>query len=333
MAPRKKKVTKSTAAQRKVTPLNSIPAAKKNLGAIKGLSVDPADIERLSELHPNDLPSTLEPHVRDAVFKRRQEKGLKVSKPTLSGEAAADVARLSKRAQRRSRKQPTVRRGPGGRIESIRTPIAPLGDAEVQPKPDARFAAPGAKPRKGRTRSGKKIDKITGKVVQPTVKRDESGKAVGLSEEERKAAVTTVLPIADRNVMDPKPAAQPIQPAGTLKRGGMRGQRGFAGSYVEAQKATHAAIYHLNNAHFALGAGLPHEEHLQNFDAIHANIKDKPLHMALGAARHLVSISGGKNSPELTTAHNVIKGRLEEGRIAHEENVQRAMAGREKNGS
>lgn len=294
-------------------------------------SFDPADIERLSNLQPHEIPPHLHPELMAAVLKRRQEKGLKAEKPALSGAAAADVARLEKRAKRRGKKQPTVRRGPGGRMESARRPIAPLGDAEVQPKPDARFAAPGAKPRKGKTRSGKKIDKVTGKVVKPTVKRDESGRAVGLSEEEKKAAVTTTLPAAGPSVMQPKPSAQPIQPAGTLKRGGQRNQQGFVGNYVETQKATHAALHHLNNAHFALAAGMPHEEHLQNFDAIHANIKDKRLHTALKIARHLVSVSGGKNSHELTTAHNLIKGRLEEGRIAHEENIQRAMAGREKN--
>lgn len=189
------------------------------------------------------------------------------------------------------------------------------------------------KPRK-QTRSGKKLDKTTGKILRPSVKRDASGRAKGLSTEEKRAQVVTNLPAAGREVMQPKPAAQPVHVPGTLKRGGARGQRGFAGSYVKAQKGTMAALHHLKLAHFAIGAGLPHEEHLQNFDAVHANIQDEPLHQLLGAAKHEVSISGGKNTPNLTTAHNLIKGRLEEGRIVHEENVQRAMAGREKkNGS
>ena len=310
MAPRRKK-TAAKPAQEKKPPLtlDESKSLKGSLAELEGLKKAKEESQKLRGLKSvEDVLPTAE-------------------KPVVSKE------QLTKRAQRRSRKQPTVRRGPGGRMESVRTQIAPLGDAEVQPKPDARFAAPGAKPRKGRTRSGKKIDKITGKVVQPTVKRDESGRAVGLSEEERKAAVTTVLPEAGPSVMQPKPAAQPVQPIGTLKRGGQRGQKGFAGNYQQTQKAVHAALYHLNNAHFALAAGMPHEEHLQNFDAIHANIKDKHLHKGLGIARHLISVSGGKNSPELTAIHNIIKGRLEEGRIAHEENVQRAMAGREKNGS
>lgn len=188
------------------------------------------------------------------------------------------------------------------------------------------------KPRK-QTRSGKKLDKATGKIAVPLVKRGEKGRAVGMTAEEKKAAVTTVLPAAGKEVMQPTPAASPVHVPGTLKRGGQRGQQGFAGNYQETHKAVSAALFHLNNAHFALGAGLNPDSHFETFDAIHQNIKDKRLHMALGAARHLVSVSGGKNSPELTTAHNLIKGRLEEGRIQHEDNVKRAMAGREKNGS
>lgn len=233
----------------------------------------------------------------------------------------------------RKKPQPTVKRGASGRIESVRTPIAPLAGEPVVAKPDARYAVPKKTPRKGKTRSGKKLDKVTGKVLQPTVKRDESGKAVALSTEEKRAAVTTTLPVAGRETMQPTPAPQPIQTPGTLRRGGQRGQKGFAGSYPEAHKGAMAALHHLNLAHFALGAGMNAEEHLQNFDAIHANIKDQRLHQGLAIARHLVSTSGGKNSPELTTAHNLIKGRLEEGRMLHEENIQRAMAGRENNGS
>lgn len=330
---RKKKVVKSIEAQRKVTPLKPVSEKQRNLGAVKGLTVDSADIERLSDLHPNDLPSTLEPHVRDAVFRRRQEKGLKAEKPGLSGNAAADVARLTKRSQRRKKGVATVRRGEGGKIESVRTPIAPLSGEPVAPKPDARFAAPVAKPRRGRTRSGKKIDKVTGKVVKPSVKRGPQGRAVPLTEEEKKDAVTTRLPVAGPSVMQPKPAAQPIQPRGTLKRGGQRNLRGFSGNYQDTLKATNTALHHLNNAHFALGAGMSPDEHFKNFDEIHASIKDKHLHTGLKIARHLVSVSGGKNSAELTTAHNLIKGRLEEGRIQHEENIKRAMAGRENNGS
>ena len=71
--------------------------------------------------------------------------------------------------------------------------------------------------------------------------------------------------------------------------------------------------------------------HFEAFDAIHANIKgmDKQLHQSLGAARHLVSISGGKTTPLLRQTHAVINGRLNDIRDIHELNVKRAMEGRQ----
>ena len=143
---------------------------------------------------------------------------------------------------------------------------------------------------RSKTRSGKKLDKATGKVIVPSVKRGEKGRAVSMSAEDKRAAVTTVLPEAGREVMQPTPKAQAVHVAGTLKRGGMRGEKGHkSGNYPVIQKATHAALHHLNQAHFAVEAGLNHTEHFQNFDAIHANIKgmDKQLHQSLGVARQI----------------------------------------------
>lgn len=191
------------------------------------------------------------------------------------------------------------------------------------------------KPR-SKTRSGKKLDKATGKIAVPLVKRGEKGRAVGMTAEDKQAAVTTVLPAAGREVMQPKEPKVVVSPRGTLKRGGLgRQAKGAQVSFPVVQKALNAALHHLNQAHFAYGAGLPADEHLQTFDAIHANIKnmDKSLHTSLMTARHLISTSGGKTTPELTQTQININRRLDELRDVHTENVRRAQAGRENNGS
>jgi hypothetical protein len=191
------------------------------------------------------------------------------------------------------------------------------------------------KPRK-QTRSGKKLDKTTGKILRPSVKRDASGKAVGLTPEEKRAQVVTNLPEAGREVMQPKENAQTSFAPGTLRKGGMRGSKGAqGGSYPVIQKAVHAALHHLNQAHFAKGAGLPSDSHLETFDAIHTNIKsmDKQLHQSLGTARYLIDKGNGENTHDLTQTQINITRRLNELREHHEGNIQRAMAGREKNGS
>ena len=333
MAPRKK-VVKSSAAKAKPAPFKPIAESQKNIGALKSLTVDPAEVEKLSELHPSQLPDTLAPHVREAVLKRITEKGIK---PIPVSEAAQkDIARLSKRASRRKKGVPTVRRGAGGKIESVRTPIAPTGDTPVVTKPDSRFAAPAPKPRKGRTRSGKKLDKVTGKVLKPTVKRGEGGKIEALSEEEKKAAVTTTLPAAGPDVMQPKAAEPVMVPRGVMQKGGLgRKAKGGKVAFPEIQKAVSAAIFHLNNAHQAIKSGLDPAEHFQTFDAIHSNIAgmDTQLHQSLAVAKHEIGISGGKTSPFLKQAHINLTSRLGVLKDIHEANKQRAMAGREKNGS
>ena len=138
--------------------------------------------------------------------------------------------------------------------------------------------------------------------------------------------------------MAPQAQAQPVHVPGTLKRGGERGKvkGAAAGGYPVIHKAVGAALHHLKQAHFSIGAGLSPDKHFENFDAIHANVKgmDKQLHMSLGTAKHLISVSNGQNSPELGQTQNNINRRLNELRETHEANVQRAMAGREKkNGS
>ena len=120
--------------------------------------------------------------------------------------------------------------------------------------------------------------------------------------------------------------------SGIQSQGGEANVRGGSGNYDMLHKATHAALGHLNNAHFSIQAGMDPTHHFEAFDAIHANIKgmDKQLHQSLGAAKHLVSISGGKTTPLLRQTHAVINGRLNDIRDIHELNVKRAMEGRQR---
>lgn len=190
---------------------------------------------------------------------------------------------------------------------------------------------PEKKPRvRKKTRTGKKLDVATGKIAVPSVKRDPStGRATKITEQEKREAVTTNLPRVER----PAPApARPVHLPGTLKRGGERGSKGFSVAYPIVHKAVSAAMGHLNRAHFSIAAGLNPKEHFENFDAIHGNIKgmDKQLGQSLTVARHLVSISGGKITPQLRQTHNLIQGRLNEGREHHEERLKRSIEGTKK---
>lgn len=193
------------------------------------------------------------------------------------------------------------------------------------------------KPRvRKKTRTGKPLDPKTGKIVGPKKGRltsyvDESGKKLvrQVTAEEERAPRVTELPRVER----PAPTqSAPVHLPGTLKRGGVRGAKGFSVAYPLVHKAVTAAMGHLNKAHFSIAAGLNPKEHFENFDAIHANIKgmDKQLGQSLTIARHLVSVSGGKITPQLRQTHNLIQGRLDEGREHHEENLRRVMEGRKK---
>jgi hypothetical protein len=207
---------------------------------------------------------------------------------------------------------PTVKRGAGGRIESLRTPIAPLGDAPVVSKPDPKYATP-AKPKSKRTktRTGKKLDKATGKVAP---------------EEAR-----TELPTAGRDVMEPKQTPQPVQPFGTLKRGGERRFRGFGIPHKNVKAAVDAAMHHLGNMQATKGQP-EFDDHVKTFDAIHGNIKgmDSGIHLLLGQAKHQITTGGPQSKPILGRIQGLITSRLAEGKQAEIENKQRAQEGRQR---
>lgn len=294
------------------------------LGATESLKVDPADIERLS--NQEDLKEAvkgLAPHVADAVVKRYMEKNAgkpKVKKKvTLTAEESAKFAKQKKRAA----KKPTVRRGAGGRIESVRTPIAPVGDAPVTPKRDARTISRPIKKRR-KTRSGKKLDKVTGQVLTPTVRRGESGKIEAIPKEER--ANITPLPAQEAVTQQPRPIQRPA-----IVRGGVRPEvKGGAVSYPRIHAAVTAAMGHLSNMRLSQRGSDEFTNHEKLFDAIHANIKpmSPELHLSLGQAKHHITTAGPKAEENLALVHKAINARLGIIKQAHEENIRRAEEGR-----
>lgn len=295
------------------------------------MKFDPADIERLSELQQHELPKHLHPDVRRAVVTRMMEKSAgqpkSKKKIVLTPEQDKAITKLRKKAA----KNPTVKRGAGGKIESIRRPIAPVGDETSAPKKDTRYAAPGAKPRKAKTtRSGKRIDKATGKIAVPLVKRGEGGRAVGTTPEERAAAVRTDLPSAGPEVMQPKPEVQTILPKGVLQRGGQRKLRGFSHPHSTVKAAVDAAVHHLGR--MTETRGTPEfDDHEKAFDAIHGNIQNMDKHglgITVGQLKHQTLTGGAKAPHILRLLHTRIQDRLEEGRMAEAENKQRAQEGR-----
>ena len=268
------------------------------------LEISPEDLERLSNLKPHELPSTLDPAIRKQVINKMIEK--RAGQPR---EPKPKVVAPPKKRKRTT--SPTVTRDKSGKIVSKKTPIAPVGGVSPEkPKP----ALPVSTRKK--TRTGKKLDKISGKVLRPSVRTGAGGKIEALSEEEKKAQVTTNLPTAGRDVMAPTADTHIRDISGIQSQGGEANVRGGSGNYDMLHKATHAALGHLNNAHFSIQAGMDPTHHFEAFDAIHANIKgmDKQLHQSLGAARHLVSVSGGKTTPLLRQTHAVINGRFKIGR-------------------
>lgn len=184
-------------------------------------------------------------------------------------------------------------------------------------------------PRK-KTRTGKKLT-ASGKVAVPSVKRGPDGKIVATTPEERKAAVTTVLPTAGKDVMAPKKETQPIHLSDTLKRGGQRKFRGFGMPHKQVSSAVEAAMTHLGNMQATKGTK-EFQQHSDTFDAIHGNIKgmDSGLHLLLGQAKHQIINGGPQSKPILGRIQGLIKSRLAEGRQAEIENKQRAQEGRQR---
>ena len=216
---------------------------------------------------------------------------------------------------KRKKPTPTVKRGAGGKIESLRKPIAPLAGDEVKPKPDQRYAAPVRTKVRKQTRTGKPIDKATGKIAE------------GVSP-------VTVLPTADRDKVE---GAEPIR--GRAKGGTrvVKGDapvvpvKGFAVAYPKVHAAVQAARTHLGVMELNHPSSPEHHAAHEAFNAIHANIgKMSPeLHTLLGQAKHFVTHPGKGTKELLGMTHKAIDNRLALGRMAANANLTRSAEGRE----
>lgn len=271
------------------------------------------------------VPSDTERKAKKTEEKQEQEKLVKKAElPAgirIAGKkepSGSPKPKLSKKEK--PKRLPTVRRGASGKAEKI-APVditKPRKKPTVTPKPTKRK----------QTRTGKKIDKATGRIAIPLVRRGEGGRAVATTTSEREATVRTELPTAGRKTMQPTPAAVTQQPVGTLRRGGQRQLRGFATSHKKVKAAVDALMTHLDN--MVKTKGTPEfEQHQKLFDAIHENVSKMDRHglgISLGQLKHQTLNGGSK--PVLGRLHTLIQDRLEEGRMADEANRLRAQQGR-----
>lgn len=278
------------------------------------------DLGPAPEVKPVYVPSDKE-RIAAKAAKQSTEKPVAPKKVTSKEELSK---KLKKRAARR--KVPTVRRGEGGRIESTRTPVIPQTEEKSREIVTRRTVARVSTPRTKKTRTGKKLDKVTGKVVTPTVRRGESGKIEAVPQEER--ANITRLPAASQELMQPASRTFTPQPQGTLSRGGQRTERGFVAPYKLVKAGVDAALGHLGKMKETLGTP-EFDTHHQNFNAVHENLSKIDPHglgISLGRLKH--ETIHGKNPRILDSLHNLVQDRLDEGKRAHEKNVALAQAGR-----
>jgi hypothetical protein len=181
------------------------------------------------------------------------------------------------------------------------------------------------RPRKA-TRTGKKLDKATGKIAVPLVKHGEGGKIVATTPEERSAAVRTELPPAKLEsigAITPKP------------RNAERGmgvapvKKGFAAGYPKVKTAVDAAMHHLTGLMSAAPGSEEHTTHRGAFEGIHENIRamSPELHATLGQAYHQVLHPTPQLQQHLAGIHKAIQARLAIGKAAHEDRLARAQQG------
>lgn len=193
----------------------------------------------------------------------------------------------------------------------------------------ARKPAKKSKPVSGKkTRTGKTLD-VDGKVAVPRITKDsETGKLRKTTDEEKKAARTTVLPKAGpEKVEGALPARRPV--AGMGYSGPAKG---FNGPYKLVKAGVDAARGHLKTmAEHPAGSPEHHAAH-EAFNAIHAHIgqMSPELHTLLGQAKHFVTHPGEGSSDLLSMTHKAINDRLAIGRAAHEDNLRRSQEGRER---
>lgn len=277
--------------------------------------VVPSDAERIAAKKAKQQESQEQ---TEKFKKGALPKGIRIAGRTEP--SGSPKPQLSKKE--RPKRLPTVRRGASGKAEKI----VPVDITKPREK-----AAPAITPtptRRKATRSGKKIDRATGRIAVPLVKRGEGGRAVGITPEEKAAAVRTELPKAGPDIMQPAVQAQTMLPKGVLQRGGQRKLRGFPVPHARVKAAVDAAVHHLGNMKSTRGTP-EFDQHEKTFDAIHSNIQSMDKHglgITVGQLKHQTLNNGSPHV--LNQLHTMIQDRLEEGRMAESENKQRTQEGR-----
>jgi hypothetical protein len=212
----------------------------------------------------------------------------------------------------KAKPKPTVGRGAGGRIVSLK---------KTAEKPVSK---------RKQTRTGKKIDRATGKIAVPLVKRGEGGRAVGTTAEERQAAVTTNLPVAGPGVMGG--AATPrasMRTAPVTARGQSADYKGFARNPVQVGALLREAMGHLEKMKATHGTPEFHEHH-NNFNAIHSTLSgvDTRVHTLLGLAAHAVrNPSHPDSAKHFDLVTKALRGKLSVGSRKAASNIEGAREG------
>lgn len=313
-------------------PVVPISPQKKNLGAIKSMAVDSADVERIASMEPTALKEHLkknsyDPKVHRAIVDRHAEiQGAKPKSAKPSVLRDKETGRALPRVPATPTPADTAPRD--GRILPG-TDIRPATNTELR-KGTVSKKVGGARRRKKQT-----------PIAVPKIGQAGSlnGKIVRVTEENQGAVYdqkrTSILPTAGRDVMEPaeRPTTEPVIMPGRL-RGSQSGKNlgGFAGKFADVHESVHTALGHLDTiANTARHTSEHHNAH-EAYNLEHAKIGqigNKALHKDMALARTgVMAVHGTEKMPNvLKVARGVILGRLEEGRQAAEARKSRSGKG------
>jgi len=196
--------------------------------------------------------------------------------------------------------------------------------------------APRAPKKRAVTKSGKKIDPKTGQIRAPRkgqiAKVD--GKLVRVDDtnvaEATKASRTTVLPVADRDVVEGAvtPTMRPVSRPGVVKST-PRGPSGPAVSHKEISDLVTQARGHLTQMTLTRNTPTYHEHH-ENFNLVHAQLESKApaAHQILGIMRHLTVNPTPESADHFELADKALGDTLSAYKAKSTHNVQSSRAGR-----
>lgn len=181
------------------------------------------------------------------------------------------------------------------------------------------------------TRSGKPLDKKTGKIVTPrvgTIQKGEDGKLRRVTKEDVKAARTTVLPTVGPEA--PKKSTTIPGTPGVVGRGPRAVIQGAAaGTYPQIKALTSHAQVLLGRMSETHGTSDYHKHH-EEFNMVHATLGQMSphIHGILGMAKDLVHNPSDKSVAGLAAVDTALKSRLSIIKTAAEDRQKRRDANR-----